>query len=473
MATLGTVLTGYMQREAVRESSGNRFANGIAWVQGELTPLHEARIPLIDQGFLHGDLTYDVPAVWDGRIFRFDDHLDRLEVSCKKLRMRLPLPKEEIRDIIYDMVAKSGIRDAYVELIVTRGLQFVRTSMDANGTPSTPNLYLLVQPYIFLMPLEYQGHGAGAIITRSVRRIPPGAIDPTVKNLQWGDFIRGIFEAQDRESHYPFLTDGDGNLTEGAGYNVFLVKDGVLSTPQRGVLEGVTRKTVIEIAEKKGIPVRVEHVPVGDALEADEIFMCTTAGGVMPIVLIEGKPVNDAKPGPITSAIWDEYWALHYDPVLSKEISYGEEVAEAAKTEDAKAVEESKETPEVKEAQETSELPIRSAEVAEVPVAEAPSTEVPAAATGVPASEVSAPEAGSTTAAEVPATEAPAVTAAVPEVPATAEAPVAEAPAAGVSQVAAEAPAPAASSPAPIEISSPVTEVSTPDLAPRPVYTQA
>jgi branched-subunit amino acid aminotransferase/4-amino-4-deoxychorismate lyase len=121
---------------------------------------------------------------------------------------------------------------------------------------------------------------------------------------------------------YPFLTDGDGNLTEGSGFNIVLVKDGVLFTPERGVLEGVTRKTVLEIARANGIDARVEFVSVDMAYHCDEIFMCTTAGGIMPITSLDGKPVKDGQIGPITKRIWDEYWAMHYDSRFSYAINY-------------------------------------------------------------------------------------------------------------------------------------------------------
>src|SRR5690348_10264585 len=106
MATMEKVFTAYQQRQAVLEKSTNPFAKGIAWVEGQLVPLSEARIPLLDQGFMHSDLTYDVPSVWDSRFFRLDDHLSRLEASCTKLRLRLPLPREEVKKILVDMVAK-------------------------------------------------------------------------------------------------------------------------------------------------------------------------------------------------------------------------------------------------------------------------------------------------------------------------------------------------------------------------------
>lgn len=319
MATMEKLFAGYAARQAVLEANTNPFAKGIAWIEGELVPLAEARIPLLDQGFMHSDLTYDVPSVWDGRFFRLDDHIARLEASCKKLRLKLPLPRDEVKQILIDMVAKSGIRDAFVELIVTRGLKGVRGSKPEE---IINNLYMFIQPYVWVMEPEIQPIGGSAVVARTVRRVPPGSIDPTVKNLQWGDLVRGLFEAADRGATYPFLTDGDANLTEGSGFNVILVKDGKLFTPDRGVLQGITRRSVFDVAKANNIEVRVEFVPVELAYNCDEIFMCTTAGGIMPITSLDGQSVNGGKIGPITKLIWDGYWALHYDPAFSFEINY-------------------------------------------------------------------------------------------------------------------------------------------------------
>ncbi|KAF5557604.1 branched-chain-amino-acid aminotransferase [Fusarium napiforme] len=284
------VFAGYAKRQATLQASTNILSQGIAWVEGEPVHLQSARIPLLDQGFMHSDLTHDVPSVWDGRFFRLDDHLDRLEASCKKMRLRFPIPRNEIKKILVEMVAKSEIKDAFVELVVTRGLKGY--------------------------------HGGRAIIARTVRRVPPGSIDPTIKNLQWGDLVRGLFEANDRGATYPFLTDGAANLAEGSGFNVVIIKNGVLYTPDRGVLQGITRQSVIDAARSCGYEIRIEHVPVESAYQADEILMCTTAGGIMPITTLDDKPVNDGKVGPITKAIWDRYWAMHWEDEFSFKIDY-------------------------------------------------------------------------------------------------------------------------------------------------------
>lgn len=313
------IFTDYRRRLGKLEASGNPLAMGVACIDGEYHPIHQARIPILDQGFLHSDLTYDVPSVWDGRFFRLDDHLDRFERSCEKLRLRSPLDRKTIRDTLIDMTARSGIRDAYICMMVTRGLKFIR-QYDPRDIEN--NVYLMVQPFVWVMPEDIQKTGGHAVITRTVRRVPPGAIDPTVKNLQWGDFVRGLFEARDRGAMYPILSDGDGLLTEGSGFNVALIKDGVLRTPARGVLEGVTRKTVLEVAAAKGIEAHVEDVPVSAAYDCDELLFVTTAGGVMPITLLDGEPVGNGKVGPISKEIWKGYWEAHYDPALSFPVRY-------------------------------------------------------------------------------------------------------------------------------------------------------
>jgi branched-subunit amino acid aminotransferase/4-amino-4-deoxychorismate lyase len=317
MYSMDSVLGAHAKRKAQLESDTNPLAKGVAWIEGKLYPLAEARVPILDQGFLRSDLTYDVPAVWDGRYFRLDDHLDRFAASCEKMRLRSPLDREALRQTLIDMVAKSGIRDAYVEMVLTRGLKYVREYKSYEN-----NLYLMAMPYIWALQPQFHAKGASAIVCRTVRRIPPGAIDPTVKNLQWGDFVRGVLETVDRSSHFPFLTDGDTNITEGSGFNIFVVKDKVLTTPARGVLEGVTRRTVLELAAAKGLKALVDYVPVDLLYRADEIFTCTTAGGIMPVTELDGKPVANGAVGPVTRTIWEAYWEAHYDPKYSFAVEY-------------------------------------------------------------------------------------------------------------------------------------------------------
>jgi branched-subunit amino acid aminotransferase/4-amino-4-deoxychorismate lyase len=295
------------------------YAEGAAFVRGEFVPAAEATVPLFDYGFLRSDLTYDVPAVWNGRFFRLDDHLARLERSCAKLRLEPPMSTPRIREMLIELVRLTQLRDAYVDVIVTRG---AAPKGQRDVRLAAPAIYAFVVPYIWILPLVIHEVGGSAIVTRDVKRTPPGSMDPTIKNLQWGDLSRGFFEAFDRGANLPLLPDGDGNITEGC-YNIFTVHDHVLRTPLRGVLEGVTRLTAMQIARAEGWAVRMEDVHVGSLYDADEIFLSSTAGGIMPITTLDNHRVGSGKVGPITRRIWERYWELHGDPDLSFAIDYG------------------------------------------------------------------------------------------------------------------------------------------------------
>jgi branched-chain amino acid aminotransferase len=158
------------------------------------------------------------------------------------------------------------------------------------------------------MSLEVQERGAHLVIAETLR-IPPGSVDPTAKNFHWADLTRGQFEALDRGADFALLLDSDGNVTEGPGFNVFMVINDTVVTPDAGVLEGITRKSVLEICGDLGIPARVGKVSAAEAREADEIFLATTAGGVMPASRIDGRMMSNDRPGPISTKIKETFWA--------------------------------------------------------------------------------------------------------------------------------------------------------------------
>ncbi len=299
----------------------NPFDAGCAWIDGRYLPISEACIPILDTGFVRSDLTYDVVAVWDGRFFRLDDHLERLLTGCERIRLTPPLAKAEIRSIMMETVRRSGLREAYVEVIVTRG---VPSPGERDPRLCKSRLYAYAIPYVWIVRPELQARGTDVVVTRNTQRIPPGSVDPTVKNFHWGDFVRGMFEAYDRDGSLPILPDQDGLVTEGPGFNVFVMLDDVLRTPGRGVLEGITRRTAIEIAEGAGITVIVGDIPVKDLYRSTEMFITSTAGGVMPVATLDGQPVGTGRPGPVTTKIRDRYWELHSDPRYSDEADYAE-----------------------------------------------------------------------------------------------------------------------------------------------------
>ncbi len=295
------------------------FANGCAWINGEFCPIERAAIPITDTGFTRSDVTYDVVGVWNGRFFRLDDHLDRFERSWRAMRMQPHLAREDMRRILVECVARSGLRDAYVEMILTRG---VPVDGDRDPRNFENRFYAFAIPYVWIARPERQLAGLAIVIANSARRIPPDSVDPTVKNFHWGDLVRGLFEAYDRGAVTAVLLDGDGNVTEGPGFNVFALSNGRLVTPAHGVLQGITRRTVLELAARSGVETAV--IPFGaDALRAArEVFLTSTAGGVMPVTKVDDTVIGNGEPGPLTLALRDAYWAAHDDPAWTVAVTY-------------------------------------------------------------------------------------------------------------------------------------------------------
>lgn len=295
-------------------------AQGVAYMDGRFMPLAEASIPILDRGFLRSDVTYDALHVWKGRFFRMQDHIDRFRESIAGLRMALPHTDEELRGILMDCVRRGGFRDAFVMVMCSRGVQPPGTR---DPRLCRNRLYAYAQPFLWIANEEQRRDGLKLILAKT-QRIPPEALDQRIKNFHWLDLTMSLFEAYDRDAHTTVLPLADGTITEGPGYNVFIVKDGALATPDRGVFEGISRRTVAEIAAGLQMrceirPVRVEELDV-----ADEIFTSTTAGGITPVTWYEGRPIGDGRPGPVTRRILDLYWRRHEDEAFTTPVDYGD-----------------------------------------------------------------------------------------------------------------------------------------------------
>ena len=291
------------------------FSKGVAYVDQKLVPISEAKISILDWGFLHSDATYDVVHVWDGKFFRLDDHVERFFSGMEKLRMRIPHSRQQLCSILSDCVRASGLREAYVEMIVTRGLP-APGSRDPRSC--TNQFFAFAIPFVWIAK---PGQGLDLIISRQ-QRIPPESVDPGIKNYHWLDLVMGQFEAYDRGGETAAVVDSRGNLKEGPGFNLFSVKDSVLTTPASGVLNGITRKTAIELALAQGYQVIQADLDPDSARSADEVFATSTAGGIMPITKIDGQPVGSGSTGPITQKLQAGYWALHDDPAYVSVIDY-------------------------------------------------------------------------------------------------------------------------------------------------------
>jgi len=291
---------------------------GHAFVDGRYVPLAEASVPLVDRGFVRSDATYDVAHVWKGRFFRLKDHVARFQASMAGLRMSLPYSADEIAGIMVECVRRSGLRDSYVQVTCTRGLP-APGSRDPRLCRN--RLYVFAQPFVRIADETQQREGLRMILARTVR-IPSSSVDQRIKNFHWLDLTMGIFEAYDRDASVPLLPAADGTVTEGPGFNVFVARDGRLATPSYGLFEGMTRRTVLEIAREIGVPCEVRPVRADELERADEIFVSSTAGGITGVSYHEGRPVGGGRPGPLTARLHELYWKRHEDDAYSTPVDY-------------------------------------------------------------------------------------------------------------------------------------------------------
>jgi branched-chain amino acid aminotransferase len=282
------------------------YAAGAAYVNGRYMPIFEASIPLTDWGYRRSDATYDVIGVWRGRFFRLDDHLRRFRASMKAFRMQPQETDDDIRAILNRCVALAGLQDAYVAVDCLRG----RPPAGMPYHPAFARNYItaFAVPWICLLSPEQMRRGAHLVIAETLR-IPTRSVDPRAKNFHWADLTKGQFEALDRGAEFCVLLDEEGNVTEGAGYNVFAVTGGRVATPDSGVLEGMTRLSVMELCRELGIPAEIRPMPAHELREADEIFLATTAGGIMPASRIDGRIMGNDMPGQISERLREAFWA--------------------------------------------------------------------------------------------------------------------------------------------------------------------
>ena len=294
------------------------FSSGAAYVDGKFVPIAEAKISLLDWGFLHSDATYDVAHVWKGKFFRLDDHIERFLSGMDKLRMTIPRNRGNLRSILVDCVRASGLREAYVEMICTRGLP---KSGSRDPRECTNRLFAFAIPFVWIANPEKQKEGLHLIVSH-LQRIPSESVDPTVKNYHWLDMVMSLFEAYDRGGETAVVVDTRGNLIEGPGFNICAVKGRTITTPARGALEGITRRTAIELATEYGYEVMQSNLSAEKARTADEVFVTSTAGGIMPITKIDGREISSGTPGSVTQKLQDGYWRLHEDPHYTFAIDY-------------------------------------------------------------------------------------------------------------------------------------------------------
>ena len=277
------------------------------YVDGEYCEKEEAKISVFDHGLLYGDGVFEGIRAYNGRVFRMDAHIDRLYNSAKAIMLTIPCSKEEMKRIVRETLKINELTDAYIRLIVTRGIGTL--GLDPEKCPD-PKI-ICITDSITLYPRELYEKGL-EVITVATRRIGLGALYPQVKSLNYLNNILAKIEAKNAGVLEAIMLNPNGTVAECTGDNIFIVRDGVLITPDvnSGILEGVTRAAVMELAGEEGIEVREEPISRYEVFTADECFLTGTAAEIVPVVRVDRRNIADGKPGPVTTRLLEKFHEL-------------------------------------------------------------------------------------------------------------------------------------------------------------------
>ncbi|MFA4028622.1 MAG: hypothetical protein GDYSWBUE_000638 [Candidatus Fervidibacterota bacterium] len=269
----------------------------LVYINGELVPKSDAKISVFDHGLLYGDGVFEGIRVYGGKVFRLDEHIDRLYESAHCIWLKIPMTKEEMRQAILQTVRANRLTDAYIRVVVTRGVGDLGLDPWKCSNPSI----IIIADRIELFPSQLYENGIEAVIV-STRRNSPQALNPAIKSLNYLNNILAKIEAKSAGKQEAIMLTIDGYVAEGSGENIFIVKNGCLHTPPvyMGILRGITRGVVLELACKLNIPAYETVLTPRDLYTADECFLTGTGAEIVPIVAIDERTINGGKPGPIT-----------------------------------------------------------------------------------------------------------------------------------------------------------------------------
>ena len=275
-----------------------------ASVNGEIAPAEQARISVLDNGFTFGDGVYETLRTYGGRPFHLDRHLHRLRESAGMLGITIPAGDDSLAADLDRLLERAANPESYIRIIVSRGVGEISYRFDRIQGPTIVMAARAYEPFA-----EAQYRDGIPVIISSIRRNSPQALDPVMKSCNLINNILAVREAQAKKAAEPLMLNEGGDVAEGASANVFVVSGGALVTPplSAGILPGVTRALVLELAPALGIEARQEPLPVPTLLAADEAFITSTLKEAMPIATVDGRPIGAGRPGPVTMQILDAY----------------------------------------------------------------------------------------------------------------------------------------------------------------------
>ena len=277
------------------------------YLNGEYVSQEAAKISVFDHGFLYGDGVFEGIRAYKGKVFKLDEHLERLFKSAKAISLEIPLSREQLKEKILETLRKNELYDAYIRLVVSRGEGDL--GLDPAKCPY-PQI-IIIADKISIYPEKLYEEGL-EVITVSTRRNIPSAIDPRIKSLNYLNNILAKIEASARGVPEAIMLNKDGYIAECTGDNLFIVERGVLITPPTwvGILEGITRNVVIELARNENIPVEEKVFTPSELYSSDECFLTGTAAEVIPVTKVDGRAIGDGRVGRITKKLIQSFREL-------------------------------------------------------------------------------------------------------------------------------------------------------------------
>jgi len=274
------------------------------WLDGKLVDESDAKLSVLDHGTLYGDGVFEGIRVYNRRIFQCRAHIDRLFESARRIRLAIPMTKQELIDAMNETVRADECENGYIRLVVTRG----RGTLGLNPFKCPKPSVFIIAADIALYPREMYDNGMAVIIAKTVR-CSANMIDPGIKSLNYLNNICARIEAVDAGVAEAIMLNNKGEVTECTGDNIFIVTGGRVATPQAdaGILMGITRGVVIRLAGKLGIEVTEGSITPDDLYAADECFLTGTAAEVISVTRIDGHVIGDGRPGPVTQKLLAAY----------------------------------------------------------------------------------------------------------------------------------------------------------------------
>jgi len=279
----------------------------LIYVNGKLVPKEEATVSVFDHGMLYGDGVFEGIRVYEGNVFRLREHIERLYESAKTIWLNIPMTVEELEQATLETVAANNVRDAYIRLVISRGVG----DLGIDPTKCAKPTIIIIVATIKLYPKEFYEKGV-PLITASTRRIPMQCLDPRIKSLNYLNNILAKIEALKAGVPEAVMLNERGRVAECTADNLFIAKNGEIKTPRvtEGALPGITRAAVIELAQKAGIEVIEPALGLHDLYNADECFLTGTGAEIVPVVSIDGRQIGNGKPGKRTLQLLADFRKL-------------------------------------------------------------------------------------------------------------------------------------------------------------------